>query len=192
MGLESWKINVHAVARHYDASQYEVAREYHESLSGHKLPDNWDPTDYLAPIDEFESAGNLITTAGLGRITSLVTGAGGQALTTTACRLGVGNSATAEAVGQTDLQAASGSGNRQFAILSGGYPTQSAGVMTFRAIFSTTVANFTWSEWCVDVGTPTVAAGTTVNALMLNRKVASLGAKTSTITATLTTTITLA
>lgn len=147
-----------------------------------------------ALVDPYEvrySYGNLLTTAGLNRLTSLLNGAGGQAATNTATRLGVGNSATAAAVGQTDLQAAAGAGNRQFKIMDATFPSQSNGVLTAKATYPTGEANFVWNEWCLDIGSPTVADGTTVNALMLNRKVESLGTKASgswalTVTVTIT------
>lgn len=134
---------------------------------------------------------NLLTTAGLTRITSLITGGGGQAVTNTSARLGVGNSTTAAAIGDTDLAASSGSTNRQFYVMDATYPTTSAGVITFRSTFASADANFVWNEWGVDVGTPTVANGTTVAALLLNRKVASMGTKASGASWTLTATITL-
>lgn len=146
---------------------------------------------HVAPYEVVEAAGNLLTTAGLNRLTSLMIGAGGQAATATAARLGVGNSTTAAAVGQTDLQAAAGAANRQFKIMDATYPQQSNGVLTFKSTFATGDANFAWQEWCVDIGTPTVADGTTVSALMLNRKVESLGTKTSAGTWALTATITI-
>lgn len=146
---------------------------------------------HVAPYEVVEVAGNLLTTAGLNRITSLIIAGGGQAATNTSARLGVGNSTTAAAVGQTDLQAAAGAGNRQFKVMDATYPQQSNGVLTFKSTFATGDANFAWEEWCVDIGTPTVADGTTVNALMLNRKVQSLGTKTSAGTWALTATITL-
>lgn len=139
----------------------------------------------------YDPTSNILVTAGLNRITSLIIGAGGQAATATATRLGVGNSSTAEAVGQTDLQASAGSSNRQFYIMDSTYPQQSNGVLTFKSTFASADANFVWNEWCVDVGTPTVANGTTVSALMLNRKVASLGTKASGSSWALTATITL-
>lgn len=123
--------------------------------------------------------GNLLTTAGLNRLTSLWIGAGGQAMTNTATRLGVGNSSTAEAVGQTDLQAAAGSANRWFQIMDATYPQQSNGVVTVKATFATGDGNFVWNEWGIDIGTPTVTSGNTVNANLVNRKVASLGTKAS-------------
>jgi len=145
----------------------------------------------FTPPETIGSDGNLLTTAGLTRIMTLITGTG-QAATPTSTRLGVGNSATAEAVGQTDLQAAAGAANRYFMTMDGGYPSVAAGVLTARAVFGTGDANFAWAEWGLDIGTPTVAAGTTVNAVLLNRKVASLGTKVAGSVWTLTTTITLA
>lgn len=159
--------------------------------TGLLAPDGSTLARFVKPYETLEVAGNLLTTAGLNRITSLIIAAGGQAPTNTSARLGVGNSTTAAAVGQTDLQAAAGSANRQFKVMDATFPTQSNGVLTFKSTFATGEANFAWQEWCVDVGTPTVADGTTVNALMLNRKVESLGTKTSAGTWALTATITL-
>ena len=146
---------------------------------------------HVAPLEVVEAPGNLLTTAGLNRITSLIIAGGGQGATNTATRLGAGNSNTAEAVGQTDLQAAAGSANRWFQVMDATYPQQSNGVLTFKATFATGDGNFAWQEWCVDIGTPTVTSGNTVNANMLNRKVQSLGTKTSAGTWALTATITL-
>lgn len=143
------------------------------------------------PYETIERAGNLLTTAGLARITSLITAAGGQGATNTSARLGVGNSTTAAAVGQTDLQAAAGSANRQFKTMDATYPQSANGVITFKATFGTTLANFAWNEWGIDIGTPTVADGTTVAALLLNRAVQALGTKTSAGTWVATATITL-
>lgn len=146
---------------------------------------------YCRPDAVAGSIGNLLTTAGLTRLTSLLTAAGGQALTNTATRLGVGNSTTAETVAQTDLQAAAGAANRQFKIMDATYPSTSAGVVTAKSTFATSDANFAWQEWGLDIGTPTVSDGTTVNATLFNRKVASLGTKTSAGTWALTVTITI-
>lgn len=134
---------------------------------------------------------NLLTTAGLDRISDLIIGAAGQAATATATRLGVGNSTTAAAVGQTDLQASAGSSNRQFKVMDATYPQAADGVITVKATFGSSEANFVWNEWCIDIGTPTVSDGTTVNAVMLNRKVASLGTKASGASWAFTATVTL-
>jgi hypothetical protein len=133
----------------------------------------------VKPYDTVVAPGNLLTTAGLTRLTSLLTGGGGQALTATSGRLGVGNSSTAAAVGQTDLQAAAGAANRWFMPLDNATPTVAAGVVTLRATFATGDANFVWAEWGVDIGTPTVAASAVVNATLLNRAVQALGTKAS-------------
>lgn len=143
---------------------------------------------FSAPEDGFaESIGNQLTTAGLTRITSLINGAGGQALTNTATRIGVGNGTTAFAVGNTDLAGAS----KYFMTMDATYPSTSAGVITARATFASGVANFAWEEWGLDIGTPTVSAGSTVNATLVNRKVTAMGTKASGASWVFTTTITL-
>lgn len=145
----------------------------------------------VAPAETLDLPGNLLTTAGLNRLTSLLIGGGGQALTNTACRIGTGNSTTAAAVGQTDLQAAAGSGNRWFQPMDATYPQQSNGVATFKATFGGSDGNYVWAEWGIDIGAPTVTAGNTVNALLLNRKVQAMGEKVSGSTWTVTATVTI-
>lgn len=161
----------------FSASQVDYARR----LLGHE-PDGA-ALRMLTGVPEngavVDPTSNALTTAGLARLTSLLTAGGGQALTATACRLGVGDSSTVFAAGQTDLQASAGSTHRQFNVMDATYPSISGGVITFKATFATGEANFVWNEWCVDVGAPTVTQGTTVNALMLNRKVQALGTKAS-------------
>lgn len=171
--LLSWR--VHGVVRKYEGEDADA-----RALA---CGDDYD--------DVFEFDGNLLTTAGLTRITSLITGGGGQAATNTSARIGVGTGTTAAAIGDTDLSAAAGSSNRQFEIMAATYPQVSAGVMTFRAVFTTGEANFHWQEWGIDIGTPIVAAGTTVNATLVNHKVVDLGTKTSAAAWTFTVTITL-
>lgn len=144
----------------------------------------------VKPYETVERAGNLLTTAGLDRITKLLLNTGSPtALGNTTCRLGVGDSSTAAAIGQTDLQASSGSTHRWFQVMDATFPTQANGLMTFKATFATGDGNFAWAEWCVDIGTATVTSGNTVNACMLNRAVQSLGTKVSgswALTATIT------
>ncbi len=177
-----WRPKV--VVDKYDAEQ----TAYVQDRLG-RTPDGADLAALCKPYETVEAAGNLLTTAGLQRLTNLLIGAGGQALTNTASRLGVGNSSTAAAVGQTDLQAAAGAANRYFMPMDASYPTAVNGVVTLRSTFATGDANFVWAEWCSDIGTPTVTAGTTVNATMLNRAVQALGTKASgswVLTATIT------
>lgn len=114
--------------------------------------------------------GNLITTAGWTRLMSLLSATGStQALTSTAVRIGVGDGSTAEAYADTDLAAAAGATHRYFQPVSG---AASLGTRTlaFAATFGTADGNFAWNEFGIDVGTPSVSGGTTVNALLFNRK----------------------
>jgi hypothetical protein len=93
--------------------------------------------------------------------------------------LGVGDSTTAFAATQTDLQAAS---NKVRKAMDATYPTRATNVLTFRSTFATGDANFAWQEWAVFNAS---TAGT-----MFNRKVESLGTKTSAQSWQLTVTLT--
>jgi len=95
--------------------------------------------------------------------------------------LGSGDSNTAFAAAQTDLQAAS---NKLRKGMEATYPQRTDNVITFRSLFGTSDANWAWEEWCV---ANHVSAGT-----MLSRKVETLGTKTSAQSWLLTATITLA
>lgn len=104
----------------------------------------------------------------------------------TGAHIGVGNSTTAYANTQTNLQATAGGAAR--AAMMGGFPTNpQGGRLVYKASFGTGVANFAWQEWGVfsAVGSGDPPTGGT----MLNRRVESLGTKTSAqtweITATL-------
>jgi hypothetical protein len=145
----------------------------------------------VRPYETTELVGNLITNAGWTRLMNLLTAQGGtQALTSTAVRIGVGNSNTAEAYTDTDLGAAAGSTNRFFQPVSG---SGSLGTRTlaFSATFGTADGNFAWNEFGLDVGTPTVTSGTTVNALLFNHKAGiAQGTKASGQTWTATATLT--
>lgn len=94
--------------------------------------------------------------------------------------LGVGDSTTAFAATQTDLQAAT---NKLRKAMEATYPTLATNVLTFRSLFSTADANFAWAEWGVFNAS---TAGT-----MMSRKVEALGTKTSAQSWQLTATITI-
>ncbi len=82
--------------------------------------------------------------------------------------IGVGDSSTAFAASQTDLQAAS---NKLRKAMDATYPTIASNVLTFRSTFATSDANWAWQEWATFNAS---SSGT-----MLQRKVESLGTKTS-------------
>lgn len=114
-------------------------------------------------------------------VAGLSAGAGGTAFNNANSYIGVGDSTTAFAAAQTDLQAAT---NKFRKAMDATYPQVAANVLTYRSTFGTSEANFAWQEWGVFNAS---SAGT-----MMNRKVESLGTKTSSQTWQLTVTITLA
>jgi len=95
--------------------------------------------------------------------------------------LGVGDSTAAFAATQTDLQAAT---NKLRKGMDASYPQVASNVITMRATFGTSEANFAWQEWA----SFNAASG----GVMQQRKVESLGTKTSAMAWTLTVTITYA
>lgn len=112
-------------------------------------------------------------------LTSLSAGAGGTAFNNANAYIGVGDSTSVFAATQTDLQAAT---NKLRKAMDATYPQVAANVLTFRATFGTSDANFAWQEWGVFNA---ASAGT-----MMNRKVESLGTKTSSQSWQITVTIT--
>jgi hypothetical protein len=81
--------------------------------------------------------------------------------------IGVGDSSTAFAATQTDLQAST---NKVRVGMDTGYPIINVNVLGFQATFGTSVGNFTWNEWA------TFNASTA--GVMFNRKVENNGTKT--------------
>lgn len=109
-----------------------------------------------------------LTNAGRNHIATTLIGESVTAFDNTNSYIGVGDSTTAFAAGQTDLQAAS---NKLRKAMDSTYPQRSTNVLTFRSTFATGDANFAWQEWAVFNAS---SAGT-----MLSRLVESLGTKTS-------------
>jgi hypothetical protein len=147
----------------------------------------------LTPEDGVaDSEKNLLTTNGINRMLNLTIAGGGQALTNTATRLGVGDGAGTAAAGDTDLSAVAGSTHRWFQVMDATFPSVATNVLTAKATWTTADGNFAWNEWGLDVGTPTVTASATVAALLFNHKTsAALGTKTTgtwvlTVTVTIT------
>ena len=121
-----------------------------------------------------------MTTVGRDYIAQALVGEAFTAFNNANARIGVGDSSTAFAAGQTDLQAPA---NKLRKAVDATYPQRAANVLTFRATFGTAEANFAWNEWGVFNA---AAAGQ-----MLNRKVEPLGTKTSAQTWQLTVDLTL-
>ena len=158
--------------------------DYVRDRSGLAVPDGDTLRRFAAPYETIKVDDNLLTTAGLNRITSVLIGTSTGTLDATRVRLGVGDSSTAAAVGDTTLGS-----SQYFRVMDATYPQQANGVITFKASYGDSDANFAWNCWGVDLGTATVTSGSSVNTPLVNRKVSSLGTK-STGTWVLTVTIT--
>ena len=94
--------------------------------------------------------------------------------------IGAGDSTTAFDAGQTDLQATT---NKLRKAMDATYPQRSGNVLTFRSTFATGEANWAWQEWAI--------FNASTAGVMMQRKVESLGTKTSAQSWQMTATITL-
>lgn len=133
-----------------------------------------------------EVDGNILVTGGLGNLTNLFFGGGGDAFSNAKAIVGVGDSSTAAAAAQTDLQAST---NKYFQGVDASNPTRVTTTVTNDAVqaiatFASGNANFAWNEWCWAVtttgtitGNATLASVSSGTETMLNRKVASMGTK---------------
>ncbi len=111
---------------------------------------------------------NSYTNAGGALLLDLLIGAGGTTFANANAYLGSGDSSTAFAASQTDLQAAT---NKIRKAMDATFPSRSGQVMTFKATFGTSDANWVWNEIALFNAS---TAGT-----MLCRSVANYGTKTS-------------
>lgn len=149
----------------------------------------------LTPYDVIEREHNLVMYGGASCQWQTLIGNGtttaGQALTyfsNAQAAIGVGDSTTAAAATQTDLQAAT---NKLRKAMDATYPSHTDGTtsgsasISFRSTFATTDANWAWQEWVI---ANSATAGT---GRILNRKVESLGTKTSSASWQFTATLTL-
>jgi hypothetical protein len=148
------------------------------------------------PYEVIEKEGNLLMYGGVSCLWQALLGNGtataGQALTyfnNGNAAIGTGDSTTAAAATQTNLQAAT---NLLRKGMDSTYPqhtdatTSGAASIVFRSTFASSEGNYAWQEWGV-FNSPTAATGR-----MLNRRVESLGTKASGSSWTLTVTLTLA
>lgn len=112
---------------------------------------------------------NAMVDGGIDRLLLLLVGGGGTAYNNASAFLGVGDSATAWATAQTDLQAAT---NKLRTAMKATYPVTGTKKQTFASDFTTGEANWVWNEWCI----ANAVSGATS---LLSRKVESLGTKAS-------------
>lgn len=149
----------------------------------------------VEPYEVLEYSGNLLVNGGgdvmwLGLKGGLsgTTGLANTYFDNANAAIGVGKSTAAAAVSQTNLQATSTGRDRKD--MEATYPTHTTGTgstaaknITFRAIFSTAMANFAWNEWGIFNSTADTGGR------MLNRKVQALGTKSTAASWTLTCTL---
>ncbi len=134
-----------------------------------------------APFEEVKIEGNLLLNEGITELLNLLIGATATAFNNANSYIGVGDSTTAEAASQTDLQATT---NKLYKAMSATYPSVSGQTVTFQSAFTGTDANYAWQEFTVS----NTSSGTGKN---LNRKVSAQGTKTSGQTWTVQLTVTL-
>lgn len=189
-GFDGIKWSAHALVEKYSDAQVAAA----VAVLGRE-PDGAELHALFARPDDgtAEAHGNLLTTGGLGLLTELIIGGGGNAFSHTNAIVGVGNSTTPAVVADTAL-GADNTANAWYQQADASNPSQSAGVITCIATFTTGNANFVWNEWCFAAGSGTITAGNHLSAvstspIMINHKIQSLGTKASgswVLTATLT------
>jgi len=121
----------------------------------------------LPPDEVVEEKDNILLNAGITDLLNLLIGVTTTAFSAGNAYIGVGDSTTAAAAGQTGLQA---SLNKDYQGMESSYPLVSGQTVTFRSIWASSEGNFAWNEW-------TVANGSSGSATNLNRKVAALGTK---------------
>jgi hypothetical protein len=156
-----WRIN-------WRVAKYSEAATRIADRHGFQLPTDEDFA--LLGLDPYAVGlveGNLLTTAGIGRIATLLNAGTGNKISSTTARVGVGNGGGTAAIGDTDLSASAGSANRWFQTCT---VTTPSNVLTFAATFGSSDGNFAWNEFGIDIDTATVSSGNTVGAVLLNHK----------------------
>lgn len=124
----------------------------------------------LAPDEVCMDSQNIILDAGANEMLKLISGTGGTAYNSANTYIYVGTNNSPENASQTGV-IATGS-NRAYAAVDTGYPVVNGRQMIYRASFGDDVANFAWNE-------ASIVNGIGTSAVSMNRKVSSLGTKTT-------------
>jgi len=119
----------------------------------------------LPPVSVFEN--NLLLNEGIAELWDICATGSGTKFDNANAYLGVGDDNTAASASQTGLQAAT---NKLYKAMEATYPQRSAQTVTWRSVFGTADANWSWNEF-------TVANGNSDAADNLNRKVEAEGTK---------------
>jgi hypothetical protein len=119
-------------------------------------------------VEVKEVRGNVFLNEGINYIWRALNGQTITPFNSSNSYVGVGDGTTSADPSQTGLQGT----NKLYKLVDSGYPQISGTNFIFQATFGPTEANFSWNEW-------TVANGSGDTAINLNRKVESLGTKSS-------------
>lgn len=133
----AWKIEKFGVPVRRDVAG-ELAEFHREVLNGR-----------MRPHEVLERA-NLLLSTGLLELLDVLKGASAYHFDATDTKIGIGDSSTAAAVGQTDLQAAT---NKAYIAMDSGWPKTRTddgalgyGVFQSKATFGTSDGNYAWNE----------------------------------------------
>jgi hypothetical protein len=178
----SWNA-VAEVHKYFESTVQEMIAHVGREPLGHEIEDLV-RRGLFAPDEIHREEGNLLTTAGLNRITSLFEGAGGTVFNHADAFIGVGSSSTLAAIGDTGMGGDGSTTTAYYQPADTGYPTQSGGVINCNATFQTGNANFAWNEWGMGDASGTLTAGGAIasvgtSPILINHKIASLGTKAS-------------
>jgi len=163
-----WKIGYKVEKYRGEISPCRTIREWEEWRKTH------------APEEVIELEKNCLLNGGITELWGIFIGSSVNHFDNSNTEIGVGDSSDAAAATQTDLQAST---NKAYLTMDASYPIVSSQSVIFMAVAGTSVANFAWNEWVIKQ---------TTSGVCLNRKVASLGTKTSSYSWIITATITLA
>jgi hypothetical protein len=140
-------------------------RKDHREAEFHKL---------FTPYEVIHQKGNCLLETGIDEMWDLITGEVSGAdhiYSEDYALIGVGDDDTAADPSDTDLKGAANAGShKQYNAMEAGYPISADQAVTFKSSFASGEANFAWNEWVVKQTTSTIC---------LNRKVESLGTKTT-------------
>ena len=136
------------------------------NIDGCRSPE--DRLDFLKntiPYEVIEGDGNCLLNTGIDEMWDLIVGDSANHYSNAKATIGVGDSATAAAAAQTDLQAAA---NKDYHAMEATYPLTTAQKITLKASFGAGHAEYAWNEWVVKQSD---------SAICLNRKVDAMGTK---------------
>jgi hypothetical protein len=146
------------------------------------------------PFAVLEIEGNLLTTAGLGHLTTVLTDSSAtEVISTARSFLGVGDSSTGATVSDTALVASTNKYYKSLDSVTRTTTTVTNDSVQAVASYDSSTANYAWNEWVLGSSTSgTITSGTSLpgtGGFIYNRKVASMGTKASGAAWTFTVTI---